>query len=365
MWPAEHAVSSYLAYHVAIEFLLSLVIFIAVAKATLGRRFVGRAGNLLSITVGASLAVSLTLGMARWGLSLLDLAWLPLGLLVLIVVLIAAWMLRGREVDPATALVVAVAFGGAIAWHSLRAAGVPLPASVGTILFWLGVILVIRLIVGIPGVDRDSRLASFDGKVVLSDRRRAGRKIDMLTSQTVTAGDRDSWLARQLARARYQLRRPLPREAVRQSVNVALSQIDRVETDLSRRLKRIENMAKRLEGADERDYQGLRRWLRRADRSNRPRLSRQMRFEWARAEEEERVYQLAHRGISLTHRVRRSVARAKRCVEVGKHDRAQRWLGLASRRQQSLSGLLEELERYERRLVSIAGEQRNNARGRA
>lgn len=77
--------SFYNLYHFWIDFFIFLCLFISVARLTLGRRFGGREGKVLSVVVGLVLALSLSLLESRVGFSIKSFGPFAAGILIFFV----------------------------------------------------------------------------------------------------------------------------------------------------------------------------------------------------------------------------------------------------------------------------------------
>ena len=77
--------------HYWIDFFIFLCIFISVAKLTLGQRFGGREGKVLSVVVGLVLALSLSLLEYRVGFSIKSFGPFAAGILIFLVGLPYLW----------------------------------------------------------------------------------------------------------------------------------------------------------------------------------------------------------------------------------------------------------------------------------
>lgn len=84
----------YNAYHYWIDFFIFLCLFVSVGKITLGRRFSGREGKILSVVVGFVLALSLSLLEYRLGFSIRFLGPIAAGILIFLVGIIIFYLVK-------------------------------------------------------------------------------------------------------------------------------------------------------------------------------------------------------------------------------------------------------------------------------
>jgi len=80
--------------HSLVDFFLFVLIFIPIAKLTIGRRFGGRDGNVLSGVIGVVLALSLSLAEMRMGFSIRSFGPVAAGILIFIVGLVIFYLIK-------------------------------------------------------------------------------------------------------------------------------------------------------------------------------------------------------------------------------------------------------------------------------
>lgn len=86
--------SIYDLYHYWLDFFIFLSLFISVAKLTVGRRFGGREGKVLSVVVGLALALSLTLLEYRLGFSIKSFGPIAAGILLFLVGVVVFYLVK-------------------------------------------------------------------------------------------------------------------------------------------------------------------------------------------------------------------------------------------------------------------------------
>ena len=84
----------YNAYHYWIDFFIFLCLFISVGKITLGRRFGGREGKVLSVVIGSVLALSLTLFEYQVGFSIKSFGPFAAGILLFLFGLVIFYLVK-------------------------------------------------------------------------------------------------------------------------------------------------------------------------------------------------------------------------------------------------------------------------------
>jgi hypothetical protein len=86
--------SFYNAYHYWVDFFIFLNLFVSVGKITLGRRFGGREGKVLSVVIGLVLALSLSLLEYRVGFSIKSFGPIAAGMLILVVGMVIFYLVK-------------------------------------------------------------------------------------------------------------------------------------------------------------------------------------------------------------------------------------------------------------------------------
>jgi len=86
--------SFYNAYHYWVDFFIFLCLFVSVAKLTLGRRFEGKEGRVLSMVVGLILALSLSLAEYRFGFSIKSFGSIAAAILIFLVGLVIFYLIK-------------------------------------------------------------------------------------------------------------------------------------------------------------------------------------------------------------------------------------------------------------------------------
>ena len=86
--------SFYNAYHYWVDFFIFLSLFVSVGKITLGRRFGGREGKVLSVVIGLVLALSLSLLEYRVGFSIKSFGPMAAGILILLVGMVLFYLIK-------------------------------------------------------------------------------------------------------------------------------------------------------------------------------------------------------------------------------------------------------------------------------
>lgn len=359
-WPAS-LFNTYVEYHLLIDFALFTGLFMAVAWAALRQRFPGRPGRVIAVSVGIALSLSLTLAMAQRDISLLDVSWFPALLLLLLAGAVVASLTRQSKVGVPTGGGIVIVVFGLILVSAFDTGSWPI--NVGPIVSILAVILVIRMVFflgvhQIPGVSLASMKNAFSRAPVPR-----GQHAKSLIVGTDHAVKQNTWVRdriRHLRTAAGQERKE-PRE--RDGLASALEEASKAEAELANRLANVGELARRLEWADANAYAQLKKALRRGDAKARPLIERQMVFEWAKVEEEEKVYRLAHAAVREAGHVRCCLDKARDGIRNDRAKRGAQWLDVAGRRQEKLGGMLAELAGWERRLEEIARRQEAEGAG--
>jgi hypothetical protein len=86
--------SFYDAYHFWIDFFIFLCLFVSVGRFTLGRRFGGREGNVVSVVSGLALALSLSLLEYKVGFSIKSFGPFAAGILILLVGMVIFYLIK-------------------------------------------------------------------------------------------------------------------------------------------------------------------------------------------------------------------------------------------------------------------------------
>jgi len=86
--------SFYDLYHYWIDFFIFVCLFISVGKITIGRRFGGREGKVLSVVIGLVLALSLSLLESRVGFSIKSFGPFAAGILIFLVGLVVFYLVK-------------------------------------------------------------------------------------------------------------------------------------------------------------------------------------------------------------------------------------------------------------------------------
>jgi hypothetical protein len=359
-WPAN-VFDLYLENHLLVDFALFASLFMAVTWAALRQRFPGRPGRVIAVCVGLTLSLSLTLTMASRNITLMDVAWFPALLLLLLAGAVVASLTKQSKVGvPTGGGIVIVVFGLILATTFDTRAW---PINVGPIVSIVAIVLILRLIffLGVhemPGASLSRVKDAFSRTPV--PRAQHAKSLSVGTDHAVK---QNTWLRGQIDRARgLTAKRPKePKE--RDGLAAGLEEAAKAEADLATRLSHVGELARRLEWADANAYAQLKKALRKGDAKARPLIARQMVFEWAKVEEEEKVYRLAHAAVREAGHVRHCLDKARDCIKGDRAERGERWLDVAGQRQEKLGGMLAELAGWERRLEEIARRQEAEGTG--
>lgn len=114
-------------YHSWVDFFIFLSLFVSVAKLTIGRRFEGREGKILSVVVGLVLSMALTLMEARMDFSLRSFGPIAAGILIFLVGLVIFYLVK--SVNAGYSAAGAISF--IITYFLIR-------ATVPNFFFWIG-----------------------------------------------------------------------------------------------------------------------------------------------------------------------------------------------------------------------------------
>ena len=359
-WPMS-VFEFYVENHLLVDFALFTGLFMAVAWASLRQRFPGRPGRVIAVCVGIALSLSLTLTMAKRDISLMDIAWLPALLLILLAGAVVASLTRQSKVGVPTGGGIVIVVFGLILATTFEAGGWRI--NVGPIVSILAIVLVVRLMFYL-GNHQMPGLATAKEAFAQARIPRA-QHAKSLSVGTDHAARQNAWLRGQIDRARGLTAREPKEPRERDGLATALEQASKAETELADRLTRVGELARRLEWADANAYAQLKKALRRGDARARSLIARQMTFEWAKVEEEERVYRLAHAAVRETGHIRQCLDKARDCIKHNRAKRGTQWLDVAGKRQEKLGGMLTELAGWERRLEQIARRQEAEGAGAA
>lgn len=359
-WPTS-VFDIYIENHLLVDFTLFTALFMAVTWATLRQRFPGRPGRVIAVCIGVTLSLSLTLTMARRNISLMDVSWLPALLLILIAGLMVASLGKQSKVGvPTGGGVVVVVFALVLASTIDTQGGA---INTRPLVSLLAVVLIVRMLFFLGAHELPKGSTTGAGYAATRIRAPGTRHTRAMSARTENAVRQNSWLRGQLERARGLAARKPTDTRERDNLAVAIEQASRYEAELAGGLTRIGELARQLEWADANAYAQLRKALRRGDTQSSPLVSRQMVFEWAKVEEEEKVYRLAHTAVHEARRVRHCLDKAKDCVRTDRAERGERWLSIAAKRQERLGVMLSKLSGWERRLEEIARRQEAEGAG--
>jgi len=343
-------IERYLEYHIVLELLFFFALFGGLARATLKERFPGPQGKLISIVVGLMLSTSLTLGMAHWGLSLLDFASVPLALLGCVLLLLTASMMRRHKVDGVTAVGVGLLFFGIVGIRIISPAGAMRSFDFESIFYFLIVFVVLRLVY-VTFKPRSSPEGPERAREKLDASRRNVRSGSQAIKGYMRSAIQGSYgLLERLKRIREELATRKRDPETRHALEAAVVQAGDIEGQVNERLNRIGRIAKILRREQARTFADLSSAAGRADAGDQTEIKRDLAVEWKELGDEQAVQALARKASHHARRMRRDLAKAVRCLSKGETERADRWLGIAAKRQRELNEILLELARWEERL---------------
>ena len=84
----------YDSYHYWVDFFIFLALFVSIGKLTLGRRFGGREGKVLSVVIGLVLSLSLSLLEYKAGFSIKSFGSIAAGILILVVGMVIFYLIK-------------------------------------------------------------------------------------------------------------------------------------------------------------------------------------------------------------------------------------------------------------------------------
>ncbi len=320
----------------------------------------GPSGKVASVTFGVALAISLTLGMERWGVSLLDLAIAPIVLMAILMGLMGLSLYKKAPVGIPTAAGVALLMIGIVLAAGFRTEHLFTSVDTDLVVIVLGLVLIGRLLLGIrvaqPGRKEPRRAYPAEKE----SRRKRSEYTHAISGHVRWAMQRAWELMQRMKRLLVAWRRPAGEKPARQVLEKALVDLYVLEAELDQRLRNITKATTLLEKTEAKAYGELANRTAHAGGLDRSKASNQLVLEWAKLREEDDVRRVARKAEHHVRRIRHCLAKAKRHMANANDSRAEEWLETALERQQQLLELLTKLAEWEHRVEQIAERQTDN-----
>ncbi len=353
----------YLQNQFLIDFALFALMFTSLARASLKERLPGPSGKVVSVTFGVALAMSLTMGMERWGISLLDMAVAPIVLMAIMMFLMGLSLYKKAPVGIPTAAGVALLMVVMVLTAGLKTERLFTSIDTNLVIIVLGLVLVGRLLLGIRAGESGRTERGHVGEIRPETRRKTKEYTHGIAVHGRWAIQRSWELMQRMKRLMTAWRAPTGERPPRQALEKALLDLDVLEAELDQRLRNITRTTTLLEKAEAKAYGELAKRAAHTDGLDRAKASGQLSLEWTKLRGEDDIRRIARKAEHHVRKIRHCLSKAKRQTEKANESRAEEWLETALERQQELLELLTKLAEWEHGIEEIAERQTENKTG--
>jgi len=360
---AQFLSEQYLQNQFLIDLALFALLFTSLARASLKERLPGPSGKVASVTFGVALAISLTMGMERWGVSLLDLAIAPLVLMAILMCLMGLSLYKKAPVGIPTIAGVALLMIGIVLAAGFRMERLFASVDTNLVVIVLGLVLVGRLLLGIRVGESGRGEQGHIGEARPETRRKTKEYTHGIAVHGRWAIQRSWELMQRMKRLMTAWRVPTGERPPRQALEKALLDLDVLEAELDQRLRSIRKTTQQLERTEAKVYGELTRGASHTDGTERSKASRQLSLEWTKLRGEDDLRRIARKAEHHVRKIRHCLSKAKRQTEKANESSAEEWLETALERQQQLLELLTKLAEWEHRVEQLAERQAENKTG--
>jgi hypothetical protein len=361
-------VQFYAANHAWVDFFVFLFIFIPVARFTVGKRFEGREGKVLSAAVGVVLALSLALMERSIGFSVQSFGPIAAAIIVLLVGLVLFYLVKsfGAGIQAAASI-------SLILTYFLLRATVPnffLWLAENEWAVWLHVALVFAVAVAMwkvfkalwpkeglqslgDGLER-SHDADSDVEPGMVSEKEESRLIKWRLEKFTKKGRKES---KEIIEELEEMLRIIDEygdtDRGRHLIAEKIRNLAPKENTLLKRIDYLVRLARNIERADLRSFEGLKTRLRRLPEKEQELVKEEIRQEKRKIVSEERLRQLQSELQKHDQDFRYCVRMAAGTLSAGQAVQARDWIQRAIGSEQKASDLFAEMKEVEEKLLSL------------
>jgi hypothetical protein len=360
--------SFYDQYHYWIDFFIFLCLFISVGKITLGRRFGGREGKVLSAVVGLVLALSLSLLEYRVGFSIKSFGPFAAGILIFLVGLVIFYLVKSFGAGTVSS----GSFAFAITYFLVRASlpelflwaeDNPLFALLHLVLFVVFMVSIFKIVgslfsgKGIKSLGRTLMHSPNPDSNLRKNIDNEKREIHLIKSDlrrtTKKGGKESSNIIEQLEEMIRIIEKYGSTDRARHLIADKINVIASKENLILKQLAYLKDLSERIENFDLKLFRELRaRWDRVPDR-DKDILKEEILLEKNKIISEEELRKLESVLSKYDNNFRLCLSNAVQCLKSNQPSQARDWLFKAIKCEEGAMNIFKEMKELENRLLKL------------